>query len=285
MAALRNRRRPGAGERGPHPRAGPRSGQRRHAGARRPRRLAPSAGRRRPRPARQRRDAGGGGRRRADLGRRRRAAARRAAHARRRLPDRAPTAPTSGVVLSASHNPMPDNGIKLFAAGGLKLPDAVEAEIEARARDRRPVPARSARPSAGCAAPTTRSSATARTCSARSPTRLDGLHVVVDCANGAASAVAPEIYRGAGRPGQRDRRRARRAEHQRRRRAPPTSTSWSTAVRAAAPTSASPTTATPTAAWPSTPTARWSTATSCWPSARSRCARPAACATTPSSPP
>src|SRR5262249_53978572 len=37
-----------------------------------------------------------------------------------------------GVMLSASHNPMPDNGIKLFARGGHKLPDAVEDEIEAR---------------------------------------------------------------------------------------------------------------------------------------------------------
>src|SRR5581483_6668196 len=37
-----------------------------------------------------------------------------------------------GVVLSASHNPMPDNGVKLFAKGGHKLPDAVEDEIEAR---------------------------------------------------------------------------------------------------------------------------------------------------------
>src|SRR5918911_1216134 len=35
-----------------------------------------------------------------------------------------------GVMLSASHNPMPDNGIKLFAAGGLKLPDEIELEIE-----------------------------------------------------------------------------------------------------------------------------------------------------------
>ena len=37
-----------------------------------------------------------------------------------------------GVMLSASHNPAPDNGIKLFARGGFKLPDAVEDEIEAR---------------------------------------------------------------------------------------------------------------------------------------------------------
>ena len=37
-----------------------------------------------------------------------------------------------GVMLSASHNPAPDNGIKFFARGGVKLPDEVEAEIEAR---------------------------------------------------------------------------------------------------------------------------------------------------------
>ena len=38
-----------------------------------------------------------------------------------------------GVVLSASHNPMPDNGIKLFARGGRKLPDELEAEIRTKA--------------------------------------------------------------------------------------------------------------------------------------------------------
>ncbi|MBO0841249.1 MAG: phosphoglucosamine mutase, partial [Sciscionella sp.] len=41
-----------------------------------------------------------------------------------------------GVMISASHNPMPDNGIKLFAQGGHKLPDAVEDEITARLDDR-----------------------------------------------------------------------------------------------------------------------------------------------------
>ncbi len=46
-----------------------------------------------------------------------------------------------GVVLSASHNPAPDNGIKFFARGGLKLPDAVEDEIEAKLADRRHDPA------------------------------------------------------------------------------------------------------------------------------------------------
>jgi phosphoglucosamine mutase len=102
-----------------------------------------------------------------------------------------------GVVLSASHNPMPDNGIKLFAAGGLKLPDDIEAEIEAAVAEgphTRPI---------GAAIGRLRSADDAverygaHLLNAQ-PTRLDGLHVVVDCANGAASAVAPDIYRGAG---------------------------------------------------------------------------------------
>jgi phosphoglucosamine mutase len=102
-----------------------------------------------------------------------------------------------GVVLSASHNPMPDNGIKLFGAGGLKLPDDIEAEIEAAA-DIGPA----TRPT-GAAIGRLRSAEDAverygaHLLNAQ-PARLDGLHVVVDCANGAASSVAPEIYRGAG---------------------------------------------------------------------------------------
>jgi phosphoglucosamine mutase len=102
-----------------------------------------------------------------------------------------------GVVLSASHNPMPDNGIKLFARGGHKLDDAIEAEItdEAeRGADTRPI---------GAAVGRIRDvddaaeDYLAHILSAV-PVRLDGLHVVVDCANGAASEVAPELYRGAG---------------------------------------------------------------------------------------
>ena len=45
-----------------------------------------------------------------------------------------------GVVISASHNAMPDNGIKIFAAGGLKLDDAVEDQIELRMDDPAPLP-------------------------------------------------------------------------------------------------------------------------------------------------
>jgi phosphoglucosamine mutase len=102
-----------------------------------------------------------------------------------------------GVVLSASHNPMPDNGIKLFAAGGQKLPDDLELEIEA-AMDAGP----QGRPTGASIGRLRTADDALERYGAHllnaQRTRLDGLHVVVDCANGAASAVAPEVYRGAG---------------------------------------------------------------------------------------
>jgi phosphoglucosamine mutase len=101
-----------------------------------------------------------------------------------------------GVMISASHNPMADNGIKLFAAGGHKLPDAVEDAIEARldSPDARPTGDGIGRVSdvqdAG------RRYIDHLLVATRHP--LEGLHVVVDCAHGAASGVAPEAYRRAG---------------------------------------------------------------------------------------
>jgi len=102
-----------------------------------------------------------------------------------------------GVVLSASHNPMPDNGVKLFAAGGLKLPDDLEAEIESEVElgaQIRPIGAAIGRLR-------TADDALARYSKyllAAEPTPLAGLRVVLDCANGAAATVAPELYRAAG---------------------------------------------------------------------------------------
>ncbi len=102
-----------------------------------------------------------------------------------------------GVMISASHNPMPDNGIKLFAAGGHKLPDAVEDEITARVNSReceRPTGARIGRvrdvPEAAGRYVDHLLLAT--------PHSLDGVRIVVDCAHGAASSVAPQAYRRAG---------------------------------------------------------------------------------------
>jgi phosphoglucosamine mutase len=102
-----------------------------------------------------------------------------------------------GVVLSASHNPMPDNGIKLFARGGHKLPDHLEAEIEAAA-----VAGPAARPT-GSAVGRLREADDAvqryvEHLLAAVPIRLDGVHVVVDGAHGAAAEVAPQLYRRAG---------------------------------------------------------------------------------------
>ncbi|MCW2677580.1 MAG: putative phosphoglucomutase/phosphomannomutase [Modestobacter sp.] len=105
-----------------------------------------------------------------------------------------------GVMISASHNPMPDNGIKLFSRGGHKLPDAVEAAIERQVtgRDGLGEP----RPTGGGVGrvrdlPGAVGDYTDHVLSAlRQP--LEGLRVVVDCAHGSASRCAPEVYRRAG---------------------------------------------------------------------------------------
>jgi phosphoglucosamine mutase len=102
-----------------------------------------------------------------------------------------------GVVLSASHNPMPDNGLKLFASGGVKLPDEIELEIGAAVAEGPTV-----RPIGAAIGRLRQADDAVERYGAHllvaQPTRLDGLHVVVDCANGAASQIAPEVYRGAG---------------------------------------------------------------------------------------
>ena len=101
-----------------------------------------------------------------------------------------------GVVLSASHNPMPDNGIKFFARGGHKLADELEDAIEARMGEswQRPT---------GEAVGRIRRRYDLRDSYAEHllstlPHRLDGLTVVVDCAHGAASGIAPDVIRRAG---------------------------------------------------------------------------------------
>ncbi len=101
-----------------------------------------------------------------------------------------------GVMLSASHNPMPDNGIKFFAKGGSKLDDALEAAIEARLKEvwERPVGADVGRVILDESA---QERYIFHLLSSLS-TPLTGLKIVVDCANGAASRVAPKTYIRAG---------------------------------------------------------------------------------------
>jgi phosphoglucosamine mutase len=106
-----------------------------------------------------------------------------------------------GVMISASHNPMPDNGIKLFSRGGHKLPDAVEAAIEhtvttsrRRSDGHRPTGGQIGRVrdlTDGAARYADHLLATVEQ-------PLAGLSLVVDCAHGSAAASAPEVYRRAG---------------------------------------------------------------------------------------
>jgi phosphoglucosamine mutase len=104
-----------------------------------------------------------------------------------------------GVMISASHNPMPDNGLKLFSRGGHKLPDALEAAIErtvvsGASADHRPTGAGigRVRDLADAAEDYTEHLLS----TVDQP--LTGLTLVVDCAHGAAAAIAPEVYRRAG---------------------------------------------------------------------------------------
>jgi len=105
----------------------------------------------------------------------------------------------AGVVISASHNPVEDNGIKFFGASGYKLPDQIEAEIEALVMD----------DCAGVPSPTggevgrvymVRDAPDRYMKFVRSSIKTDltGLKIVVDCANGAACQIAPRIYRELG---------------------------------------------------------------------------------------
>jgi phosphoglucosamine mutase len=98
-----------------------------------------------------------------------------------------------GIMISASHNPHQDNGIKFFGPDGFKLSDAAEAEIEALVEtDVSPTQAvnigRAKRVDEGRFRYAERLKSTFST-----GLRLDGLKVVIDCANGAAYKVAPEV--------------------------------------------------------------------------------------------
>ena len=101
-----------------------------------------------------------------------------------------------GVMISASHNPAPDNGIKFFATGGTKLPDEVEDRIEEHLGIERLLPT-------GADVGRIRRFADAEDryvlhLLGTLPNRLDGIHVVLDCAHGAASAISPQVFSDAG---------------------------------------------------------------------------------------
>lgn len=102
-----------------------------------------------------------------------------------------------GVMVSASHNPAADNGIKFFAAGGRKLPDDVEADIEqAMSRNHAGITGREVGRIRRFADAEDRY--LVHLLGTLEGVRLDGLHVVLDCAHGAASGISPDAFVDAG---------------------------------------------------------------------------------------
>jgi phosphomannomutase len=99
----------------------------------------------------------------------------------------------AGAVISASHNPAPDNGIKFFDHGGVKLPDATEDEIEAAMTGDDGLP----RPTEGGIGLVGDSRGLVKEYEdflvSLAP-KLEGLRVVLDCANGATYRVAPSVF-------------------------------------------------------------------------------------------
>jgi phosphoglucosamine mutase len=105
----------------------------------------------------------------------------------------------AGAVISASHNAMPDNGIKFFGPEGFKFPDAVEERIEAAVAAPGQGAPRPVGAEVGGLRPTADDAVEAYLAHLLEDIPdLDGLEVVVDCANGAAAEIAPEAYRRAG---------------------------------------------------------------------------------------
>ncbi|HZZ40783.1 MAG TPA: phosphoglucosamine mutase [Acidobacteriaceae bacterium] len=101
---------------------------------------------------------------------------------------------SAGVVISASHNPWQDNGIKIFGSDGYKLPDETELRIEDeifRRLEETREPNRGAPPAADAKY---RADYERFLRAAVPGLNLNGLQVVLDCANGAASAIAPELF-------------------------------------------------------------------------------------------
>ena len=108
-----------------------------------------------------------------------------------------------GAVVSASHNPFPDNGVKLFAPGGRKLTDAEERTLEEELRRVVAGGDGVARPTGATVGRmgtdrTVRDAYAAHLVASLEGRTLDGVAVVVDCGHGAASVVAPGVLRSAG---------------------------------------------------------------------------------------
>ena len=101
---------------------------------------------------------------------------------------------SAGVVISASHNPYSDNGIKFFSRDGFKLPDAVEAEIERMLEQ--PIGCNESSKLGRARRVDDAQGRYVEFCKSTFPNELDlkGMKIVVDCAHGAAYEVAPHVF-------------------------------------------------------------------------------------------
>lgn len=100
---------------------------------------------------------------------------------------------SGGVVISASHNPVEDNGIKYFGPSGYKLPDSTEEKIEFLVKDTSSIPSPVGAGVGRCIDIADANDRYVEFLKESAPVDLRGLTVVVDCANGAAYRVAPRV--------------------------------------------------------------------------------------------
>ncbi|HEV3010663.1 MAG TPA: phosphoglucosamine mutase [Burkholderiales bacterium] len=101
---------------------------------------------------------------------------------------------SAGIVISASHNPYPDNGIKIFSGDGFKLPDEIEAQIEAQMEQ--PMGCNEAAKLGKVWRVDDAGGRYIEFCKSTFPSQLDlkGMRIVLDCAHGAAYNVAPHVF-------------------------------------------------------------------------------------------
>ena len=174
-----------------------------------------------------------------------------------------------GAVISASHNPYPDNGIKFFGGDGFKLTDAEEHRVEALLSE-------AFDPPTGYGVGTSEvlsdgAEQYVAYVASVVDRDLSGLRVAVDCANGAASGLAGQLLERLGVRHDLIGAATERRQHQRPRRLDPPRARRREGARPAATTSGSPSTATPTGCCASMPTGAPSTATTSSPSWRATC--------------
>jgi len=103
-----------------------------------------------------------------------------------------------GIVISASHNPPEDNGIKLFDRDGMKLPESLEGRIESALADSLPVPLRTIGTVSAVEAAATRYAAFISGIIDVDRVDFSGMRLVLDCAYGATGAIAPHVFRHLG---------------------------------------------------------------------------------------